>query len=50
MRISTTTLESFRLFCDPEQDWMSEADLIATIKGEFVPTPAVELGKAFGLI
>lgn len=50
MRISTTTLESFRLFMQPDQDWMSEAELLATIRGEFVPTPAVLLGQAFGKV
>jgi hypothetical protein len=29
---------------------MTEADLIASIKGEFVPTPAVLLGSAFGKV
>lgn len=29
---------------------MSEESLIATIEGRFTPTPAVELGKAFGLV
>lgn len=48
MRISTTTLESFRLFM--EQDWMDEGALIATIQGQFVPTHGVLLGKAFGRI
>lgn len=47
IRVSTTTLESFRLFMDPDQDWMTEDALLATIRGEFVPTPAVELGQAF---
>lgn len=50
MRISTTTLESFRLWSDPEQDWMSEDELLATIRGEFRPTPAVRLGQAFGKV
>lgn len=50
MRISTTTIESFRLWSQPDQDWMSEDSLIATIRGEFVPTPAVLLGKAFGRV
>jgi hypothetical protein len=45
MRISTTTLESFRLFV--EQDWMEEATLIATIKREVVPNEAMRLGTAF---
>lgn len=46
MRVSATTLESFRLWQDG--DWMPEGDLIATIKGEFVQTPAMLLGQAFG--
>jgi hypothetical protein len=50
MRISTTTLESFRLWSDPEQDWMTEQSLIDTIEGKFTPTPAVLLGQAFGLV
>lgn len=48
MRISATTLESFRLYM--EQDWMSEADLLATIRGEFTPTHEVSLGQAFGKV
>jgi hypothetical protein len=50
MRISTTTLDSFRLWSQPDQDWMTEADLLASIRGEFVPTPPVLLGKAFGRV
>lgn len=50
MRISTTTLESFRLWSDPEQDWMSENELLATIRGEFTPTAKVLLGLAFGKV
>ena len=50
MRISTTTLESYRLFCEPDNDWMTEDELLATIRGEFVPTHAVLLGQAFGRV
>jgi hypothetical protein len=50
VRISTTTLESYRLFMQPDQEWMSEADLLATIRGEFTPTPAIELGLSYGRI
>lgn len=50
MRVSATTLESFRLWSDPEQEWMSEDDLIATIRGQFVSTPQIELGSAFGQV
>lgn len=48
MRISTTVLESYRLFMAGE--WMAEDELIATIKGEFTPTPAVRLGLAYGKV
>lgn len=50
MRISTTTLESFRLFMNPEQDWMPEEDLLATIRGEFTGNHKVWLGQAFGAV
>lgn len=50
MRISTTTLESFRLFMQPDQEWMTEDALIDTIKGVFVPTAAVTIGQAFGKV
>jgi hypothetical protein len=48
MRVSTTTLESFRLFMTA--DWMSEQALLDTIAGKFEPTPAVLLGQAFGQV
>lgn len=47
MRISTTTIESFRLF---RRGRIDEANLIATIKGEFIPTPRVILGQAYDRI
>lgn len=50
MRISTTTIESYRLFMQPEQEWMSEQELIDSISGVFKPTPAVLLGIAFGQV
>lgn len=50
MRISTTTLESFRLFMQPEQEWMTQDELIATIRGEFRPNHKVMLGLAFGQV
>jgi hypothetical protein len=50
MRISTTTLESFRLFMQPDNEWMAEAELMATIRGEFVPNAKVLLGQAFGAV
>lgn len=50
MRISTTTLESFRLFMQPDQEWMTEDELVATIRGQFVPNHKVMLGQAFGAV
>lgn len=46
MRVSATTLESFRLFAD--EDFMSEDEILATIRGEFRPTRKMLLGLAFG--
>lgn len=34
----------------PDQDWMSEQELIDTIKGKFVPNDKVKLGLAFGKV
>lgn len=45
LRVSCTTLDSYRLFRDA--DWMAEADLLATIRGDVVQTPAMALGIAF---
>lgn len=50
MRISATTLESFRLFMQPDQEWMPEADLLASIRGEFRTNHAINLGTAFGRV
>ena len=50
MRIYTTMIESFRLFMDPEQEWMAEQDLIDTICGKFVPNHKVTLGQGFGRV
>ena len=45
LRISTTTLESWRLY--RETDWMTEGKLVAQIKGAFTPTPEILQGIAF---
>lgn len=50
MRISTTTLESYRLFMQPDQEWMAESELLATIRGEFTGNHKVWLGMAFGAV
>jgi hypothetical protein len=46
MRTSATVLEAFRLWSDPEQEWMSPEQLHAQIRGEFTAT-RMELGTAF---
>lgn len=50
MRISATQLESYRLWRAPDQEWMSEDDLAATIRGEFTGNHKVFLGLAFGKV
>lgn len=50
MRISATQIESFRLFMQPEQAWMSEDELLATIRGEFAGNHKVNIGTAFGRV
>jgi hypothetical protein len=45
MRASATTLQSFYLYLTEE--WMTEASLIESIKGVYVPTPQMELGTAW---
>jgi len=45
LRINATLLESFRLYRQTE--WFDESELIASIKGEFLPTPAIRLGRAY---
>lgn len=50
LRVSATQLESFRLWSHPDQEWMSEDELLASIRGEFVPDHKVNLGSAFGKV
>jgi hypothetical protein len=50
MRISATTLESYRLWRSPEQEWMSEEDLRDSILGVWKPNHKVLLGSAFGKV
>lgn len=50
MRISTTVLESFRLFMEPEQEWMEESELLDTICNRWTPNHLVNIGQAFGLV
>jgi hypothetical protein len=49
-RCSATQIESFRLWSDPEQEWMSDDEIAASIRGVFVPNHKVNLGSAFGLV
>lgn len=48
MRIGATTLEAFRLFMT--EDFMTEADLIASIRYESVPNRKMQIGTAFGAV
>lgn len=50
MRISATTLESFRLFMDPEQEWMEESELLDSICNRWTPNHMTNIGQAFGLV
>jgi hypothetical protein len=47
LRVSATQLEAFRLWLQPDQEWMTEEALQATIRGEGVPSRAMALGHAF---
>lgn len=47
MRISTTALESYRLFCLPDQEWMTEADLQQSILGDVPKDRPMLIGLAF---
>lgn len=50
MRISTTLLESFRLFMEPEQEWMPESDLLDSIHNRWTPNHTANIGQAFGTV
>jgi hypothetical protein len=50
MRISTTTIESYRLFMQADQEWMQESELLDTIAGKFTGNHKVWLGSAFGTL
>jgi hypothetical protein len=45
MRISTTTIESYRNFI--ENDWLSQDEFIEQLKGKFEATRKMNLGTAF---
>jgi hypothetical protein len=50
MRVSATLLESFRLWLEPEQEWLTEEMLEDQIRGIFHTNRAIELGSALGKI
>ncbi len=52
MRISATTLEAYRLWReqDPDDEWMSEAELIATITDEAIRTLPMQIGLSYHAI
>lgn len=45
LRISTTTVESYRRYM--ALDYVQESELIASIKGLFIPTKPMKMGSAF---
>jgi len=47
LRTSATVLDAYRLWLEPDQEWMTEDDLLATIRGEVVPSRQMALGGAF---
>jgi len=48
MRISVTTLDSYHKYLT--EDWLSESDLVATIRKESPPSAAMLIGRAFDSI
>jgi hypothetical protein len=50
VRISATQLESFRLFSNPENEWMTDEKMVEALTGAFVPDHKVNLGSAFGKV
>src|SRR5262245_12919442 len=44
LRLAVTLLEEFRLYL--ETDWKQESDLLASIRGEFVPNQKMRLGSS----
>lgn len=47
MRLSVTHLDAYRLYLDPEVEWMDEATLVAQIRGTAPMSPKAALGIAF---
>ena len=48
MRVSTTVLEAFRRFS--REEWMSEGEILATIRGEIPKNDKMRIGTAYGNI
>lgn len=49
-RVSCTTLESFRRLMDPDDEWTTDADVIASVLRTTQPTRKMILGSALGEI
>lgn len=50
LRVGCTTLEAFRLFLDPDNEWFTEKKFIDQLLGLDPPSPALFLGDAFGKV
>lgn len=51
MRVAATAIEAYRLWRDPEQEWMTEQALQDQIlRRPFAPSPAMQRGTAFGKV
>jgi hypothetical protein len=50
IRLSTTFLETWRRYLDPDQAYLTEADLVASLERRVTPTPAMRLGSAFDAV
>jgi hypothetical protein len=47
LRVSATTLETFRRFLEPEQEYTTEDDVLTSIRRSAVETEAMRVGSAF---
>lgn len=47
MRIHATALDTFRLYMHPDNDWLTEQDVIDAVRFKCAPTPEMQLGIAF---
>jgi hypothetical protein len=50
MRLSATSLELWRRFLEPDQEYLTESDLVANLQRTSPPTPQMLLGSAFDAV